>query len=123
MKIRNNFEAFLCWYVPIALIHPIVVGFGLPYSLRGFLIEKSSASMTTILMLTSLSACLPAVVAAVWLWRQQHQNKKIQILWTLFGLVTSLWAVGLYIVIIALHHTNATNDIMEQDSSATEPMT
>ena len=98
--LRRDFEIFLCWFAAAHLISAFITSVGLPYFFAEMLKEGSSSNAYALVCLTSLSAHLTGIVAAVWLWNREYLSNRSRVIWTIFGLASALWAIGLYLLIL-----------------------
>lgn len=101
-SLRRDLETFLCWYAAVYILKMFLVGFGLPYSILQMVQEGGSADSFALVGLTVASRCLPGIVAGVWLWKREYSDYRSRIIWTIFGLVSALWAVGFYLLMLVV---------------------
>ena len=111
--LRRDFEIFLCWFAGAHIISSLLTALGIPYSISHMVREGGSLNSTGLVWLTTLSAHLTGVVTAIWLWRREYTDNRSRIIWTIFGLASALWAIGLYLLIIVVTDYKSDSDESE----------
>lgn len=117
-NLRKDLEKFLIWYSVVYIIAAIITGFGIPYAIKQMILGKGSDMTTSVAYLFGLGPHLTGVVAAVWLWRREHPGKRGQVIWAIFGLAASLWAVGMYLLVFALSPLESPHSAPGDDTDA-----
>jgi len=95
MDLRKEIEKLIYWYVP-AYIFTITVGVSLASIAKNIQDPDLTVSSIAIGM---LAKNIDNIVIAIWLYFLAKQLNQKNILWALFGLVTHIFAVTLFIAL------------------------
>jgi hypothetical protein len=103
--VRKSIESLLVWFVPVALLGFAAGSIGFALSDRearaavATVFGWSTVQLTIYIKFSqSLLWAASNIVVAVWLGNQQHPSLGKRTLWSLFGLVSGLWAVGIWLL-------------------------
>ena len=119
-SLLKDFEIFLCWYAGAYLLSALITGLGVPYSITHMVNEGGTFSSGSLISLATMSSHLIGVVTAIWLWKREYSSNRSRIIWTIFGLASALWAVGLYFLVVLVADRVAIQTVSEHVDSETK---
>ncbi len=97
MNMRKEIERLIYWYVP-SIIVALVAGYVLSAYIKSTN-DSSSIVIWSYMSVNILITHLHHIVVAIWLFVVSKQLNQKYILWSLFGLIAHLFALGIFLVL------------------------
>jgi hypothetical protein len=95
----EEIEKFIVWYVPAAILVWLITSLSIPIS-QAYLADTDRSSLHLLLpAVVSITSYLDNLVCAIWLASMTSRDGARRNLWFLFGVVSGLFGVMIYLLL------------------------